>query len=81
MPRSPRRVGVHMSFDLLSAQVIGPRPLRRALQAYAALEPMRFRYIDTIHTVVRGRSGLQSRASHGITDRKVSQNLMYGSVQ
>ena len=34
-------------------QVIGPRPLRRALQAYAALEPMSFQYIDTIHTVVR----------------------------
>ncbi len=42
------------SFAWLHAeQVIGPRPLRRALQAYAALEPMRFRYIDTVHTVVR----------------------------
>ena len=53
--QSDAGVGACAADDLcsLSSQVIGPRPLRRALQAYAALEPMRFRYIDTIHTVVR----------------------------
>jgi ribonuclease Z len=31
--------------------VIGPRPLRRVLAAVAQLEPMAFRYIDTLNTV------------------------------
>ncbi|KAH7618880.1 putative tRNAse Z TRZ4, mitochondrial [Nannochloris sp. 'desiccata'] len=30
--------------------VIGPRPLRRALGSYAALEPMRFRFVEAAHT-------------------------------
>lgn len=30
--------------------VIGPRPLRRALGAYASLEPMRFRYVEAAMT-------------------------------
>ena len=31
--------------------VIGPRPLRRVLAAVAQLEPMAFRYVDTLNTV------------------------------
>ena len=31
--------------------VVGPRPLRRVLAAVAALEPMAFRYVDTLNTV------------------------------
>lgn len=30
--------------------VVGPRPLRRALTAYATLEPMRFRYVEAAAT-------------------------------
>jgi len=30
--------------------VIGPRPLRRALGSYAALEPMQFRFVEAAHT-------------------------------
>ncbi len=30
--------------------VFGPRPLRRALGSYAALEPMRFRFVEAAHT-------------------------------
>ena len=30
--------------------VVGPRPLRRALGSYAALEPMRFRFVEAAHT-------------------------------
>lgn len=30
--------------------VLGPRPLRRALQAYALLEPMRFQWVDVAST-------------------------------
>lgn len=33
--------------------VIGPRPLRRALHAYAQLEPLTFVYLDNAHTLVR----------------------------
>jgi len=56
--------------------VIGPRPLRRALQAYAALEPMRFRYIDTVHTVVRGTTILQDKASRGLRDGQPSAEAL-----
>jgi hypothetical protein len=36
--------------------VVGPRPLRRALHAYAQLEPLTFVYLDNAHTLVRAQS-------------------------
>jgi hypothetical protein len=36
--------------------VVGPRPLRRALHAYAQLEPLTFVYLDNAHTLVRQRT-------------------------
>jgi ribonuclease Z len=36
--------------DCAPLLVIGPRPLRRALGSYAALEPMRFRFVEAAHT-------------------------------
>lgn len=39
--------------DAAPLLVIGPRPLRRALLAYAELEPLTFVYLDNVHTLVR----------------------------
>ena len=41
--------------DAAPLLVIGPRPLRRALQAYSATEPLLFTYLDNAHTMVRGK--------------------------
>lgn len=35
--------------------VVGPRPLRRALHAYAHLEPLTFVYLDNAATLVGAR--------------------------
>lgn len=39
-----------LGLDCPPLLVIGPRPLRRALSSYAALEPMRFRFVEAAHT-------------------------------
>ena len=42
--------------------VVGPRPLRRVLAAVSALEPMAFRYVDTLNTVPGEAPPAQVRA-------------------
>lgn len=43
-----------MGLDCPPVLVIGPRPLRRALTAYAGLEPMRFRFVEASTTTPDG---------------------------
>lgn len=38
--------------------VIGPRPLRRALASYAALEPMKFRFVEAVNTTPEANAAI-----------------------
>lgn len=45
--------------------VIGPRPLRRALGSYAALEPMRFRFVEAAHTTEEANASAAAGTMNG----------------
>ena len=45
--------------------IIGPRPLRKMLKLYSALEPMRFSYVEASATEVRPDNGAGNGAGNG----------------
>ena len=51
--------------DCAPLLVIGPRPLRRALTSYAALETMRFRFVEAAHTTAEATAAAAVASAPG----------------